>query len=74
MNSYLVRWDIDLDASDPVDAARKALAIQRDPGSWATVFTVHGEHQGAPQVATVDLDPEGLDPSGNGTPEIELTG
>lgn len=61
-------------ARDLVDAARRALAIQRDPGSWATVFTVHGERQGAPQVATVDLDPEGLDPSGNGTPEIELTG
>lgn len=74
MTSYLVSWDIDLDASDPVDAARKALAIQRDPGSWATVFTVRGEHQGAAQVATVDLDPEGLDPSGNGTPEVELTG
>jgi hypothetical protein len=74
VTSYLVRWDIDLDASDPVDAARKALAIQRDPRSWATVFTVHGEHQGVPQVATVDLDPEGLDPSGNGTPKVELTG
>ncbi|MGX1025557.1 hypothetical protein RKD37_000005 [Streptomyces ambofaciens] len=74
MNSYLVRWDIDLDACDPVDAARKALAIQRDPRSWATVFTVHGEHQGGHQVATVDLDPEGLDPSGNGAPRVELAG
>lgn len=74
MNSYRVRWDIDLEACDPVDAARKALAIQRDPRSWATVFTVHSEHQGGPQVATVDLDPEGLDPSGNGTPRVELAG
>jgi hypothetical protein len=73
VTSYLVCWDIDLEASDPVDAARKALAIHRDPRSWALVFTVHGEHQGAPQVVTVDLDPEGIDPSGNGTPKVELT-
>lgn len=74
MTSYLVRWEIDLDASDPVDAARKALAIQRDPRSWATIFTVHGEHQGMPRVVTVDLDPEGVDPSGDGTPDVVLTG
>ncbi|MCI3277005.1 hypothetical protein [Streptomyces cylindrosporus] len=69
-----MRWEIDLEAGDSVGAARKALAIQRDPGSWATVFTVQGEHQGAARVATVDLDPEGLDLSGTGTPEVELTG
>lgn len=70
---YHVRWDMDLDARDPVDAARRALAIHRDPRSWATVFTVHGEHQGAPQGVTVDLDPEGLDSSGSGTPRVEPT-
>jgi hypothetical protein len=56
-----------------VDAARRALAVHRAPCSWATVFTVDGAHQGAPRVVTVDLDPEGLDPSGNGRPRVELT-
>ena len=37
---YRVTWTIDLDADSPEDAARKALAIQRDPDSWATHFTV----------------------------------
>jgi hypothetical protein len=35
-----VTWQIDLPAATPVEAARKALAIQRSPESLATVFTV----------------------------------
>ena len=35
-----VCWEIDVDARTPREAARKALAIQRDPGSIATVFDV----------------------------------
>jgi hypothetical protein len=38
--SYRVRWEIDLEAANAVEAARKALAIQRDPSSLATFFTV----------------------------------
>jgi hypothetical protein len=37
---YTVTWTIDVTASSPVDAARQALEIQRDPGSEATVFEV----------------------------------
>lgn len=37
---YRVLWEIDIDAGTPVEAARKALAIQRDPESIATVFDV----------------------------------
>lgn len=37
---YLVTWTIDLTADSPREAARQALTIQRDPKSWATVFTV----------------------------------
>ena len=37
---YRVIWTIDLEADSPEDAARKALAIQRDPDSWATHFEV----------------------------------
>jgi hypothetical protein len=33
-------WEIDVDARTPKEAARKALAIQRDPESIATVFDV----------------------------------
>ncbi|HBF82629.1 MAG TPA: hypothetical protein DD420_22660 [Streptomyces sp.] len=65
---YTVAWKIELDARDPVEAARKALAIQRNPGSWATVFTIHD----GVQAVTVDLDPEHCDPSGMGEPEVVL--
>ncbi|MBV7674077.1 hypothetical protein STHAL_32030 [Streptomyces halstedii] len=65
---YTVTWKIELDVHDPVEAARKALAIQRNPGSWATVFTIHD----GVQAVTVDLDPEHLDPSGGGEPKVAL--
>ena len=35
-----VRWEIDVDARTAREAARKALRIQRDPESIATVFEV----------------------------------
>jgi hypothetical protein len=37
---YRVRWEIDLDANSTEEAAKKALAIQRDPESIGTVFDV----------------------------------
>lgn len=37
---YAVEWRIELYADSPETAARKALAIQRDPRSTATVFHV----------------------------------
>ena len=37
---FRVGWHIDVDAETPQDAARKALKIQRDPNSIATVFHV----------------------------------
>lgn len=40
MTNYLVRWEIDIEADSPVEAAREALRIQRDVGSEATVFEV----------------------------------
>ncbi|MEU6381891.1 hypothetical protein [Streptomyces sp. NPDC046909] len=60
MQQYTVTWTIDVDADDPVDAARRALAVHphHKPASWATVVTVsdgHSEH-------LVDLDPEGTGP------------
>lgn len=43
MECYTVSWVIQLDADSPRDAAEQALAIQRDPESIATVFTVDGK-------------------------------
>ncbi len=40
MTEFLVQWKIDIDASDPVKAAKEALKIQRDSASIATVFEV----------------------------------
>lgn len=49
---YRVIWTIDLDAESPEDAARKALDMHRDPGSWATHFEVR-DPQG--RIQEVDL-------------------
>lgn len=38
--SYRVVWEIDIDACSPKEAAEKALAIQRNPESIATVFDI----------------------------------
>ena len=46
-----VCWEIDVDAKTPREAARIALAIQRDPSSIATVFDV--QHRG--MMVRVDL-------------------
>lgn len=43
MPEYLVQWEIDLIAETPEAAAAKALDIQRDPDSLATVFDVTNE-------------------------------
>ncbi|MEX7471358.1 hypothetical protein AB4Z39_16795 [Mycobacterium adipatum] len=43
-NEYLVGWVIDIQADSHEQAARKALRIQRDPNSIATVFEVQRRH------------------------------
>lgn len=58
MPQYTVTWTIDQDAADPVDAARRALAVHPHykPASWATVTTVtDGQNE-----YVVDLDPDGI--------------
>ena len=40
MKHYIVTWSIDIDADSAVEAAKSALAIQRNPESIATVFEV----------------------------------
>ncbi|MFJ6784560.1 hypothetical protein [Streptomyces yangpuensis] len=53
MPEYSISWTIEIDAETPVHAAFAALALQRDPTSWATVFTVHTAHGDV----VVDLNP-----------------
>jgi hypothetical protein len=55
MPSFHISWEIELNAADEVDAARKALAIQRDPNSIATVFDVINQDECAPVMARIDL-------------------
>jgi hypothetical protein len=48
MAFYSIRWDIELEADSPEDAAKEALEIQRDLDSFATsfeVFTLDGTGQ-----------------------------
>ena len=40
MKDYRVKWEIDLFADSPEQAAKLALEIQRDPKSSALVFDV----------------------------------
>lgn len=58
---YRVGWEIDIYADTPEDAARKALAIQRDPASIATQFNVRSADGGEPVV--VDFNPEEESPA-----------
>ena len=48
-----VTWQIDLEADSPREAAEKALEIQRNPDSIATVFDVVN---GAGKKTRVDLE------------------
>lgn len=42
MPEYRVRWQIDIEADNPAEAAARALIVQRDndPANTATVFEV----------------------------------
>ncbi|MGR5451936.1 hypothetical protein ACP3V3_19680 [Vibrio sp. PNB22_3_1] len=43
MTSYLVKWEIDIDAETPEEAVLEAIKIQRDRGSQALAFDVVNE-------------------------------
>lgn len=43
MPDYRVKWEIDIDAKTPEEAAKMALDIQRDENSIATCFEVYTE-------------------------------
>ena len=50
---FRVSWKIDIEAESAEEAARAALAIQREPDSIATVFEVMAE--GDAHTVAVDL-------------------
>lgn len=56
MNDYIVRWEIDIEAENPQNAARQALAIHRNPESIATVFIV--EDKANKDTISVDVQEE----------------
>jgi len=53
---FVVTWDIELDAFDHVDAAKRALQMIIDTGSIAHVFNV--KEVGSNWTQTIDLDAE----------------
>lgn len=54
--TYRVEWSIDIDACSPAEAARKALEIQRDPHSTATVFDLTDENGEPCRVDLLEAD------------------
>lgn len=57
MTTFKVRWEIDIDADTPREAAYQALQIQRDPQSIATVFEVSEPCDWAEQIDLSDPGP-----------------
>ena len=55
MTEYLVRWEINIEADSFEEAAEKALEIQRNPLSIATVFDVSYTDGGMSGCKRVDL-------------------
>jgi hypothetical protein len=59
-SGYLVDWKIDMeDVANASEAATRALIVQRDPESAATVFEVTDKATG--EVTTIDLSEEDAD-------------
>lgn len=56
MKSYNVSWEIEIFADNPEDAAREALAIQRDPNCCATVFAVTDERGDITHVDLTEIE------------------
>lgn len=56
MREWVVRWEIELTAGSPREAAEQARRIQRDPSAWAGAYTVVDADTGA--VTDIDLDQE----------------
>ncbi len=53
MATYLIKWEVDIEADSPQEAAKIAREMQLDPDSEAVVFDV--THPTTKEVTTVDL-------------------
>jgi len=40
MQTFTVIWEVEVEAETEMDACRKALEMQRDPNSGATIFRI----------------------------------
>jgi hypothetical protein len=56
MPQYTVTWEIEIHAETPEEAAREALAIQRDVNSTATVFHLCDEGGEACHIDLMEID------------------
>lgn len=54
MPEYHLEWEIDLTADSPLEAAKEALAVQRDLNAITSVFTVTDEDGNVTVVDAVD--------------------
>lgn len=61
MKTYLVQWEIEIDAESEREAAEKAREIQLDPNSSAVVFTVSDGRS----LVTIDLLEDESEPDMN---------
>lgn len=65
MPEYRVKWEIDIEADSPREAAEKALAIHRNPDSIATVFDIKEDKGKNPhrwgRTVHIDLTPQNED-------------
>jgi len=61
MSDHHVVWKIDIEADSPREAAVIARNIQKDPGSYATIFEVT---ENSPNQTThvIDLDIQEVEP------------
>jgi hypothetical protein len=57
MTSYHIIWEIDVQADSPEEAAYKALAMQRNPESTATVFDVYRWDETEPTRIDLEISP-----------------
>lgn len=55
MKTFNVLWEIEIDAETKEEAAKKALEIQRDPNSTATIFIIEGTNVDADLLEDKDI-------------------
>lgn len=59
MKQYLVQWELELEAEDPLDAAIVAREIAQDPKNMQTIYAVvdmSDENNPDPPVYSVDVE------------------